>query len=206
MVGELDDNYECAAKRLGAQTTRLLKGDSMVMEYDACIREYIEKGYAEPVHKHCSTSGSLVCYIPHRAVVRQESQITKMRVVFEASSSAKDRLSLNNVCESGPKLNPELTDLPINFCIYNIVLIVDIEKAVKHLSEDDRNVVWFLWYETRPRKGEELPAMAIYRMMRMPFRVTSKPFLLAATLQHHLESLTEQYDETASILRKYFYV
>ncbi|XP_075743772.1 uncharacterized protein LOC142802692 [Rhipicephalus microplus] len=208
MVDELDDNYECAAKRLRANTTRLLKGDSLIVEYDACIREYIEKGYAEPANKHCSASEGPVYYMPHQAVVRQESLTTKVRVVFDASSSAKDRLSLNDVLESGPKLNPELIDLLINFRTYNIGIVADIEKAFLQisLSEGDRNAVRFLWYAATPKKGEELPAVAAYRMTRVPFGVTSSPFLLAATLRHHLEGLPEQYAETANILRSHLYV
>ncbi|XP_037273559.2 uncharacterized protein LOC119165492 [Rhipicephalus microplus] len=43
-------------------------------------------------------------------------------------------------------------------------------------------------------------------MTRVPFGVTSSPFLLAATLRHHLEGLPEQYAETANILRSHLYV
>ncbi|XP_050043628.1 uncharacterized protein [Dermacentor andersoni] len=208
MVYELGDNYECAARRLKAQTKRLLEGGSLIREYDACIRDYIEKGYAEPASKDCGTSEGPVYYMPHQAVVRRESQTTKLRVVFDASSSAKNRLSLNNVLESGPNLNPELIDLLINFRTYNIAIVADIEKAFLQisLSEGDRNAVQFLWYAVTPKKGEELPAVVTYRMTRVPFGVTSSPFLLAATLQHHLEGLPERYAETAGILRKHLYV
>lgn len=64
----------------------------------------------------------------------------------------------------------------------------------------------FLWYVNTPNKGEELPAAATYPMTHMPFGVTSSTFLLTTTLQHHLESLTEQYAETAGILCKHLYV
>ncbi|XP_075539920.1 uncharacterized protein LOC142574792 [Dermacentor variabilis] len=57
-----------------------------------------------------------------------------------------------------------------------------------------------------PKKGEELPAVLTYRMTRVPFGVTSSPFLLAATLQHHLESLPERYAKTAGVLSKHLYV
>ncbi|XP_072140680.1 uncharacterized protein [Dermacentor andersoni] len=208
MVYELGDNYECAARRLKAQTKRLLEGDSLIMEYDACIRDYIEKGYAEPVSKNHGTPEGPVYYMPHQAVVRRESQTTKLRVVFDASSSAKNRLSLNNVLESGPNLNPELIDLLINFRTYNIAIVADIEKAFLQisLSEGDRNAVQFLWYDMTPKKGEELPAVVTYRVTRVPFGVTSCPFLLASTLQHDLEGLPERYAETAGILRKHVYV
>ncbi|XP_075535171.1 uncharacterized protein LOC142570707 [Dermacentor variabilis] len=208
MVYELGDNYECAARRLKAQTKHLLEGDSLIREYDACIKDYIEKGYAEPAKKDYGTSEGPVYYMPHQAVVCRESQTTKLRIVFDASSCAKNRLSRNNVLESGPNLNPELIDLLINFRTYNIAIVADIEKAFLQisLSEGDRSAVQFLWYAMTPKKGEELTAVVTYRKTPVPFGVRSSPFLLAATLQHHLEGLPERYAETAGILRTHLYV
>ncbi|XP_070384741.1 uncharacterized protein [Dermacentor albipictus] len=208
MAYELGDNYDCAERHLKAQTTHLLKGDSLIRECDACMRDYIEKGYAEPTSKDYDTSEGPVYYMPHQAVVRHESQTTKLRAVFDASSGSKNRLSLNNVLESGPNLNPELIGLLINFRTYKTAVVADIEIAFlqRSLSEDDWNPVQFLWYAMMPMKGEELPAVVTYRMTRVPFSVTSSPLLLAATLQHHLEGLPEHYAETAGILRKHLYV
>nr|XP_037270454.1 uncharacterized protein LOC119162075 [Rhipicephalus microplus] len=115
---------------------------------------------------------------------------------------------LNDIATMEDDASLELIDLLINFRTYNIGIVADIEKAFLQisLSEGDRNAVRFLWYAATPKKGEELPAVAAYRMTRVPFGVTSSPFLLAATLRHHLEGLPEQYAETANILRSHLYV
>lgn len=65
MVDDLEDNYECTARCLKSQTKRLLKGDSQIMEYNACILQYIEKGHAEPVSEDCSNSKAPVYSMPH---------------------------------------------------------------------------------------------------------------------------------------------
>ncbi|GFS50859.1 transposable element Tcb1 transposase [Trichonephila clavipes] len=46
----------------------------------------------------------------------------------------------------------------------------------------------------------------IYRHRRVVFGVTSSPFLLGATLNHHLDNAHGNFDNVAKILRKSFYV
>lgn len=130
---KLTDNLESATRRLRSQTNRLQKNEQLIKEYDACIRDYVAKGYAEPVEESNPPKGP-VYYMPHQAVVRHESQTTKMRVVFDASSSLAGRLSLNDVLESGPNLNPELIDLLLRFRTHNIAAVADIEKAFLQVS------------------------------------------------------------------------
>lgn len=204
---ELSDNQECAARRLKSLTTRLSKSEHLMQEYDTSIRDYIKKGFAEEV-KENKDSTSPLYYMPHQAVVRHDSQTTKLRVVFDASSSTNNRPSLNDVLESGPNLNPELIDVLTRFRTHNIAIVADIEKAFLQISlaKTDRSAVRFLWYERTPKIGEELPPVVTYQMTRVPFGVTSSPFLLAATLHHHLRNLPEQYDGTADILRSHLYV
>ncbi|XP_049871777.1 uncharacterized protein LOC126370796 [Pectinophora gossypiella] len=48
--------------------------------------------------------------------------------------------------------------------------------------------------------------MITYRHRRVVFGVTSSPFLLVATINHHLDNCAEPYKETAMKLKKSFYV
>ena len=86
----------------------------------------------------------------------------------------------------------------IHFRLQPIALMADVEKAFLQLGLDqsDRDVTRFLWL-----KDVNLPVDADnlvgYRFCRVPFGVISSPFLLSATIQHHLSK--EQYKVTEEI-------
>lgn len=102
----------------------------------------------------------------------------------------------------------ELIDLLIKFRTQNIGIITDIQKAFLQvfLSNNDRSVVQFLRCERMPICGEELQPIVSYQAMRVSFSMTSSPFLLAATLQHHLKNVLEQFTKTADAIRSQLYI
>ncbi|GFW64964.1 uncharacterized protein TNCV_392301 [Trichonephila clavipes] len=71
------------------------------------------------------------------------------------------------------------------------------------LDEEDRDVTRFLWNEN-PDGPEEL--IQSYRMTRVLFGVSSSPFLLAATIKHHLKRYVEKFPETCEMLNNSLYV
>ncbi|XP_064475573.1 uncharacterized protein LOC135389456 [Ornithodoros turicata] len=207
-VARLRDNKEIAMKRLGPLTKRLLRDEQIMKEYDTGMREYMENGIAEEAPETAIASPNPLYYMPHQSVVRCDSKTTKLRIVFDASSSAPGCLSLNDTLSSGPNLNPSLIDLLLKFRIHQIAVLADIQKAFLQvsLSEEDRDALRFLWYKETPLPGMELPPIVTWRMTRVPFGATASPFLLAATIKHHLESLQNQYPVTTKILMNDMYV
>ncbi|GFY00964.1 integrase catalytic domain-containing protein [Trichonephila clavipes] len=69
------------------------------------------------------------------------------------------------------------------------------------VREQDRDFLRFMWYDRENRDH-----IKIYRHRRVVFEVTSSPFLLGATLNHHLDNARGNFDNVAKILRKSFYV
>ena len=57
----------------------------MLSEYDAVISEQLEQGVVEKVPEKAKGKEF---YLPHRAVVREEAETTKLRVVYDASARA----------------------------------------------------------------------------------------------------------------------
>ena len=84
---------------------------------------------------------------------------------------------------------PELVGLLMWFRACKYPVLADIEKAFLQLSlnETDREVAKFLWVHNvnRPLTADNL---RVLRFTRVAFGVISSPFLLAATLQHHLRN------------------
>ncbi|XP_064468664.1 uncharacterized protein LOC135382486 [Ornithodoros turicata] len=172
------------------------------------MRNYLTQGHAEVVSEDECTSAEHVYYMPHQAVLREASATTKLRVVFDASSHAPDTASLNECLEKGPKLNAELLSLLLRFRTERIAIAADIAKAFLQVlvREEDRDALRFLWFQETPPVDVPLPEIQIWRMTRVPFGTTSSPFLLSATIQHHLKIVEGPLKETAEKLRESFYV
>jgi hypothetical protein len=141
--------------------------------------------------------------MPHRAVVREDKETTKVRVVFNCSSKSKGNLSLNDCLEAGPNLNPNILDMILNFRKYKMAFNADIEKAflMIGISEEDRKFLKFLWYTDNP--GEECKIM---RMKRLPFGCKTSPFILSATIKHHIEKFRVNKPKSVEMLNSALYV
>ncbi|XP_072143108.1 uncharacterized protein [Dermacentor andersoni] len=207
-ASDLTDNKSIASHRLHSLTAKLLRHEETVLDYDQAIRNYLQAGHAEEANELGESPLGPIYYMPHRGVVRPGSETTKLRVVFDASSKAAGKLSLNDVLFAGPNLNPNLADILIRFRVHNVAIMSDIEKAFLQieLEESARDAVRFLWYQSTPGQGDALPPIKEYRMTRVPFGVTCSPFLLAATLSHHLKTVQEKFPRTAKILSDNLYV
>ena len=86
---------------------------------------------------------SITC--PHHPVILPEKSTTKLRIVYDASSSIEGP-SLNQCLETGPNLLPELIDILIRLCSYKIALISDIKQVFLNVSfkESDRDFLQLL--------------------------------------------------------------
>lgn len=62
-------------------------------------------------------------FIPHHAVLKDITDISKVRVVFHASSSCYSGRSLNDCLHTGAKLQLEIVDIFLHL-FYNIIFFV----------------------------------------------------------------------------------
>ncbi|GFW62653.1 integrase catalytic domain-containing protein [Trichonephila clavipes] len=145
---------------------------------------------------------NFVHYLPHRPVIKENST-SKIRPVFDASARTKGSPSLNDCLEKGLNFIEVIPTILNRFQKYKIGVISDIEKAFLQIGvrEQDREFLRFMWYDRENRDH-----IKIYRHRRVVFGVTSSPFLLGATLNHHLDNAHGNFDNIAKILRKSFYV
>ena len=124
-------------------------------------------------------TGAKAHYIPHHGVQHPNK---KLRMVFDGSVKPyKKAVSLNDCLEKGPSLINSLAAILLRFRLHPCAIVADIEKAFLMISIEliDQEALRFLW-----RKGDDV---FIYRFQRLPFGLRSSPFILAATLKHHLE-------------------
>ena len=128
-------------------------------------------------------------YIPHHVVVNPTKATTKIRIVYDASPKTKpENNSLNKCLYRGPILLHNLTGILLRFRMKQIAMVADIEKAFLQigLQEDAKGVTRFFWLKNKTITNVENNIQA-YRFCRVPFGIICSPFLLAATIDHHLK-------------------
>jgi hypothetical protein len=186
---ELPENRGLACGRLRSLVKRIQKETDLMERYDTVIKDQVEKGIIEKVERN-SYSGSKH-YIPHHVVITADKTTTKLRVVYDASAKVrKQSKSLNECLYRGPVLLRDLCGIFMRFRLPEIGIVSDIEKAFLQveLQQTERDVTRFLWFKdfTEPIIDED--HIQEYRFCRVPFGVVSSPFLLAATVETHLDS------------------
>jgi len=183
---ELPVNYELAYGRLRSILNKLKNNNELLTQYDSIIQEQHSRGMIERVAP--DPTAEKLHYIPHHAVYTPTKPTTKLRLVFDASAKTKvSNNSLNDCLYRGPVMLQDLSGLLLRFRLNKIALTADIEKAFLQvgLLPTDRDVTRFLWVKDtkQPPVKDNLQE---YRFLRIPFGVVSSPFLLAATIQHHV--------------------
>ncbi|XP_073961562.1 uncharacterized protein isoform X2 [Choristoneura fumiferana] len=182
---QLPTNYGLAYGRLKGLLLRL--NESTLQEYNEIIKEQLEAGIIEVIKAGPEVSCQSVPpihYLPHH-IVKQNGK--RGRVVYDASARLKDQQSLNECMYKGPCMLQDLTALLLNFRVYRIGIIADVEKAFLQvgLQEEDREVTRFLWIKdiNKTLSNENILHL---RFCRVPFGVISSPFLLTATIRYHI--------------------
>ena len=196
------NGYSMCVKRLHQLRTRLKDDRSLLKEYDKIFKEQEQMGIIEPV----ATTDEASYFLPHHAVVRQDKETSKVRVVFDGSARpSKDDLSLNECLEKGPNLVPNLFDTIIKFRGYPVGLVADVEKAFHQIliAPDDRKMLRFLWFDD---VFKDNPTIEQYQFRRLPFGLTPSPAILSTIIHHHLSPRDQKDGEVGSLLKESLYV
>lgn len=168
------------------------------------IKTQIQQGIVEVIRQPGELDVEGVHYLPHHAVIRKDKATTKLRVVYDASARTNS-VSLNDCLHAGPKFNQKIIDILIRFRLHRVAFTADIEKAFLMVSvrEKDRDFLRFLWVDDISR---ERPEIEVCRFPRVVFSVSCSPFLLNATLRHHLELHTLDQPELVAKILSSLYV
>ncbi|GFR12308.1 uncharacterized protein TNCT_49861, partial [Trichonephila clavata] len=184
---KLGSNFRIAKRRFDDLIRKFEKDSALSKNYKEIVLEQQTDGVVEQCSNKLIENGY---FMPHRPVLRDDKLTTKVRMVYDASSNEKHLNSLNNCLHPGPNLNPNILDMIINFRTFNIAFCADLEKAFLQIGikEEDRDYLNFLWF------SDEKDNFKILRFTRAPFGVTCSPFILAATIKHHIRKYNDHPD------------
>ena len=202
--GPLPLNYNNCVARLKSQVRKLKQDPKILCEYDRIISEQLETGIISRVTE--MEDPEKVSYLPHSAVVRENAETTKVRVVYDASCKDKNTgTSLNDCLHVGPSLTPLIFDILLRFRDARVALVGDIAKAFLNIEVNpaDRDCLRFLWLDDI---NAEEPEIIVLKFNSVVFGVTSSPFILNAVLRHHLSSFQDSDPDFVAQMSQSFYV
>ncbi|XP_052751852.1 uncharacterized protein LOC113522552 [Galleria mellonella] len=147
-------------------------------------------------------SNQLSFYLPHHAVVNNNKDTTKVRVVFDASAKNKNGVSLNDILMIGPRLQPELRHLIMRWRKPKIVLAADINKMYRQVKVYDQDADYqrVLWYNNKNGQIQD------YRLKRLTFGTAAAPYLAVKTLQQAAVDEGINYPNVAERVKTDFYM
>ena len=100
--------------------------------------------------------------------------------------------SINECLNPGPKFYQRILNILTRFHVHQVAVTADAEKAFLMVSmvTNDREFLNFLWVND---PAQEVPEAVAHRFTctQVIFGATASPFLLNATIQHHLELHTK---------------
>ena len=200
----LPSNYELALRRLNGLLQRLKQNPNILNQYDSVIRDQLNRGIVEMVDQPERKPANQTHYLPHHAVIREDKTTTKLRVVYDASSKTNGP-SLNDCLYTGPKSGQSIMEIILRFRAFNVALAADIEKAflMIGITPQDRDVLRFLWIDDIKSM---VPKIEVFRFTRVVFGVSSSPFLLNATIRHHVERYSDAYPNFVDTFLRSIYV
>ena len=175
---ELPGNYDLCKKRLCGLLKRLNQNPEQLRLYDSIIQEELQQGVVEIVREPATYESGRLHYLPHHGVFRHDKQTTKLRVVYDASAKT-DGPSLNDCLHTGPNFGQNILEILLRFRMHQVALVGDVENTFLL----GRDVLRFLWVTDVNQPHQEIIVM---RFTRVIFGVSASPFLLNATIDHHM--------------------
>ncbi len=196
----LPTGKDVSLRRLNTLVRKLEKSGT-INHYDEIIREQLDQGIIE---RAPDTVVGKECYIPHKPVIREKAESTKLRIVYDASARVQDNApSLNECLSPGPPLQNQLWSVLVRGRFNPVALTADIKQAFLQvrICEEDRDALRFHWLKDVNSKEVET-----FRFTRALFGLAPSPFLLGGVIKQHLEHWRDKDPETVREIEKSLYV
>ncbi|XP_071577990.1 uncharacterized protein [Temnothorax nylanderi] len=192
---DLRGTRSAALRALAHMEKRFARDDKLKQLYVEFMRQYEELGHMTPVAPEDKTK-SRVSYLPHHGVMREASTSTKLRVVFNGSTSLPSGDSLNKCLRVGPNLLPNLADVLLRWRRWRYVLATDMEKMYRQILVDpeDRDLQRIFW---RYKIEDEILE---YLLNTVTYGLTCAPFLAMRSVKQLAEDEKERFPLAAIAL------
>lgn len=197
-INQLGDSRQLAENRFHKLEKRFERDPDYKGMYEEFINEYIQLDHMTKIPPDNKRS----FFLPHHAVIKESSETTKLRVVFDGSCKLNNGLALNETQCVGPTIQQELFTIIVRFRTYNYVLTADIAKMYRQIiiHSEDRSYQRILW------RSQPTIELEQYELKTVTYGTTAAPFLaIRALYQLGLDNET-LFPKEAEVIKGDFYV
>ncbi|XP_052749335.1 uncharacterized protein LOC113519502 [Galleria mellonella] len=197
----LRDSVPLAKKRFLAMEKRLQRNDSLRKKYVDFMRDYAEKGHMSlcvgKPEDYVSGCFYIIC---HHGIFKVGSE--NIRVVFDASGSTSNGVSLNDCLHAGPKLQRDIMEIICRFRLHKYVFTTDIRMMFRQIliNPKDRPYQLIFW-----RESPDMP-LQLYQLNTVTYGMKSSPYLAIRTLRQLAEDEESRFPAAARLLRTSVYM
>ena len=179
------NNYFSAIARLDNMLRKLKQNKTHAQLYNDVVQQYIKDDIVELIQDPVANDKNRtdVYYMPHRAIVKEARETTKVRPVFDASAKTPSGFSLNDHILPGPSLHADLLAIQVKFRSYKLCASSDVKSMFTNISmqETDRDFIRFLW--KNPVETKINQPVQIYRFKTVLFGLRDAPYAAMSALQ-----------------------
>lgn len=196
------NSREIAIKRWKSLENRLEKSPKLKRDYNQVIEEYLALNHLERIDRESETRTENCVYLPHHAVIREDKETSRTRVVFDASCKGNNGVSLNDALLIGPQLIEELRAIMLRWRKHKIAFIADIEKMYRQIriernQTDYQRIVW---------RSDPTEPLGEYRLLTVTFGTSCAPYLAVKTLRRTAMDEGSNFPEAKRIILHDFYM
>ncbi|XP_072400762.1 uncharacterized protein [Diabrotica undecimpunctata] len=198
-VTALGQSRQSALNRFYKLEQKLQKNEKLQELYIKFMQDYIDMG-------HMSLSdGSLDTisyYFPHHGVINENSETTRLRVVFNGSATTDTSVSFNDLQYNGPKVQEDLVSILLRFRQHYVVVGGDVAKMYRMIwvVPEQRSLQKVFWRASPDADLKE------YTLNTVTYGTKSAPYLAIRCLKELGVQCAENRPEASQTILKDFYV
>ncbi|CAH2094205.1 unnamed protein product [Euphydryas editha] len=198
----LGDSFDLAFYRFLNLEKRLHKNINLLTEYQNFIDEYVEMGHGHYVDISSYSKNEPTYYMPHHAVVNENSTTTRTRVVFDGSMKTKKGISLNDIIMNGPVVQRDLFDIILLYRFGEYAFTTDIKRMFRNilLNPEHTSLQNILW-----RNSPDKPIKCI-RLDTVTYGLKSSSYLATRCLYELANRYEGRWPLASFILKNCTYV
>lgn len=207
----LGESRNQAVARWLAMERKFEKDKNLKEDYMKAIREHLDLGHMERIstsekeHKIIRKDGSVrysCYYIPHHAVIREESKTTKTRIVFDASAKSNSGKSLNEILMVGPTIQESLIVRLMKWRIHRFALRGDITKMYRQVKVYDEDVN----FQRMVFRFDRTDPIEDFGLNTLTFGTASAPYNAMRTLKQLAIDSGSKYPVGSKVVKTDFHV